>query len=49
MEFDGITAIWFALLVLIAMAAWRLIAGIMAASDTLAVAKIGTGLGAIVG
>lgn len=49
MEFDAVSAFWVAVIVLIAMAFWRVLAGLMAASDNTSVSKIGTGLGAIVG
>ena len=49
MEFDIVEAIWFSLLVLIVMAFYRVMAGVLSASDNSAAQAVGRGLGAIVG
>lgn len=49
MEFDVMSALWFAMLVLLTMWASRTLAGVLTNSDNQAAQAIGRGLGSIVG
>lgn len=49
MEFDIVTALWFAMLVLITMWLSRMAAGVLSASDNTAAQAVGRALGAVVG
>jgi hypothetical protein len=49
MDFDIMSALWFAMLVLLTMWASRTLAGVMTASDSQAANTVGRALGSIVG